>query len=521
MVEHILAKDETGVRFSLPAPEILSLFTRNMTINKHTMIPEPVSRATQTLEKAGFKAYLVGGCVRDLYLGKTPKDWDITTNATPEQIISLFPKTFYENRFGTVTVVDEEATDESLKNIEITPFRSEGEYSDSRHPDEVRWAQTIEEDLERRDFTINALAYSPSMSQLIDPYKGLDDIKDKLIRAVGEAKDRLLEDPLRILRGIRLAVNLGFTLNAETAEAMQETAPRLKNISTERIRDEFNKIILSPEPMVGIIMAQKLGILSQFLPELEEGIHVKQNGEHIYDVWEHTLRVLQHAADRQASLEVRLAALFHDIGKPRTREFSQEKGDYTFYGHEVVGARMAEKILKRLKYSSKTVETVTKLVRNHMFFTDIDKITLSAVRRIIRNVGREHIWDLMEVRMCDRVGMGRPKEESYRLRKYESMIEEALRAPTSVGMLKINGADVLRETGLNPGPKIGHILHALLEEVLENPDLNDETYLMKRSKELAQLSDQELKALGESGKEAKEEKEGEELAKIRKKFHVK
>ena len=509
MVKHVLAKDESGVRFSLPAHQTL-VFT----------IPPEVVEITTTLEQKGFSAYLVGGCVRDLLLGKTPKDWDITTNATPEQITPLFPKTFYENSFGTVTVVTEAASDPRLQNIEITPFRLEGKYSDKRHPDEVKFSDKLEDDLKRRDFTINALAYSPHTAELVDLYNGQRDLKDKVIRAVGSPAERLSEDPLRMLRAVRFASQLGFMINADTAEAIAKLAPELKYISAERVRDKFAKIILSPNPMTGLVLAQKLGLLAQFLPELEEGIHMKQNGDHIYDVWEHTLRALQCSADKGYGLETRLAALFHDIGKPRTRAWSKEKEDYTFYGHEVVGAKMTKLIMNRLKFPVKTSETVIKLVRNHMFFTDIERISLSAVRRIIANVGQDLVWELMNVRTCDRVGMGRPKETTYRLRKYQSMIEEALRAPTSVGMLKISGNDVLHETGLKPGPKIGFILHALLNETLDNPDLNTKEYLLEKANKLAILSDDALKKLGEQGKEAKEQKEEEELSKIRTKYRV-
>lgn len=483
--------------------------------------PLEVSRVTETLQNKGYLAYLVGGCVRDLLLNRTPKDWDVTTNATPEQIVELFPKTFYENRFGTVTVVNEEVGEETLKNIEVTPFRLESEYSDFRHPDTVEWGKTLADDLKRRDFTVNALAFNPATGELVDLYGGVTDIKDRVIRAVGEAKQRFTEDPLRMLRAIRLAAQLGFMISAETAVAIGENAPLLAKISVERIRDEFSKLILSPEPMLGLALAHKMALLSHFLPEVEEGVGMKQNGDHIYDVWEHTLRVLQHSADKNASLEVRLAALFHDIGKPRTRAWSEENQDFTFYGHDVVGAKLTKKILTRLKFPVKIVENVTNLVRNHMFFTDIDKITLSAVRRIIRNVGREHIWELMDVRMCDRIGMGRPKEETYRLRKYESMIEEALRAPTSVAMLKLKGDDVIRETATPAGPRVGWILHALLEQVLDNPDLNTAEALLAKAKELATLSDPELRVLGEAGKDKKAEVEEKELAKIRSKFHVK
>ncbi len=485
------------------------------------LIPKGVAETLNTLEKANFKAYLVGGCVRDLMLHVKPKDWDITTNAKPEEIASLFPKTFYENSYGTVTVVDEQAGDETEKHIEITPFRLEAKYSDKRHPDSVTFSDKIEDDLGRRDFTINAMAFTPLIGQIIDPYGGAQDLKDMTLRAVGKAEDRFEEDPLRIMRGIRLAAELGFTLNSETFEAMIKTSPLLKKIAVERVNDEFSKLLMSKNLMIGIILLHKAGALKEFMPELEEGIGMKQNGDHIYDVWEHTLRVAQHSADKDFAFHVRLAALFHDIGKPRTREFSKEKNDYTFYGHDVVGAKMAENILKRLKFSRETTELVTKLVRNHMFFTDIDKITLSAVRRIIRNVGREEIWDLMKVRNCDRIGMGRPKESPYRLRKYESMIDEALRAPTSVAMLKIKGEDVIRETGLNPSPKIGYILHALLEETLDNPELNNQEYLTNKAKELSKLEDIKLKELGEKGKEKKEEIESEEIKKIRDKHWVK
>jgi poly(A) polymerase/tRNA nucleotidyltransferase (CCA-adding enzyme) len=484
-------------------------------------VPPEVTHVTNTLQKAGFEAYLVGGCVRDLILGHIPKDWDVTTNAAPEQIAGLFPKTFYENDYGTVTVVNEETDDLSLRNIEVTPFRHESPYSDKRHPDNVTWAKTITEDLRRRDFTINAIAYDPNTKELIDPHQGQKDLKDKVVRAVGEPAERFEEDALRMLRAVRFAAQLGFTLNSDTADSIQNKANLLKFIAAERIRDEFSKIIMSPNPMIGIIVAQRLGLLDFIVPEVAEGLHVKQNASHIYDVWEHTLRVAQHAADKDFPLDVRLAALFHDIGKPRTRQWSEAKKDYTFYGHDVIGARMVDKIMKRLKFPNKTTEKVVNLVRNHMFFSDVDKITLSAVRRIIRNVGRENIWDLMNVRTCDRIGMGRPKESPYRLRKYHAMIDEALRAPTSVAMLKVSGADVIRETGLTPGPKIGFILHALLEETLENPDLNTESHLISRAKVLAELPEKELKKLGDSGKEKVAEEENKALNLIKNKFHVK
>jgi len=259
--------------------------------------------------------------------------------------------------------------------------------------------------------------------------------------------------------------------------------------------------------------------LQYILPELEEGIEVTQNKEHVFNVWEHNLRSLGHAAEKGYPLDIRMAALLHDIGKPRTKK--GEGVDSTFYNHELVGAKIAAKILSRLRFPKKFTEKVILLVRWHLFFSDTDIITLSAVRRMIRNVGPENIWDLMKVRFCDRVGMGRPKEEPYRLRKYESMVEEALRDPVSVGQLEIDGDQIMKITGEKPGQKIGFILHALLEEVLEDPSLNKKDYLIKRVKELVKLPDEEIEKLGMSGKEKKEKIEQEEVGEIKKKYGVK
>ncbi|OGZ03986.1 MAG: hypothetical protein A2648_00060 [Candidatus Lloydbacteria bacterium RIFCSPHIGHO2_01_FULL_41_20] len=484
-------------------------------------IPKEILAITEHLEASGFEAYVVGGCVRDILRGEKPKDWDITTNALPEQIQKIFENTFYENEYGTVGVVNDAVVDETLKVVEVTPYRSEGSYTDKRRPDNVKFVSSIEEDLGRRDFTINAIAYNISKGQIIDPYKGQKDIKDKIIKAVGNAKERFDEDALRILRAIRIATEIGFTINQDTEKALKNKVNLLEKISIERIRDEFVKIIMSDNPMSGIILMQKLGILKYVIHETERGLHVKQNGDHIYDVWEHNLRAVQHSADRKWMLHVRLSALLHDVSKPETRRWSEEKKDYTFYGHDVVGGRVAKKIMDRLKFPNKMSDTVSKLVRYHLFFSDVDKITLSAVRRLVRNVGPENVWDLMKVRACDRIGMGRPKETPYRLRKYEAMIEEAMRAPVSVGMLKIDGARIMEITHETPGPKIGYILHALLEEMLDNPDLNTEKYLKKRSIELSKLDEKELKILGEKGKEKKEEVEGQEITEIRKRHWVK
>lgn len=494
-----------------------------MKMAKESAIPKEAVAIVETLERAGYEAYLVGGCVRDIFLGRTPKDWDITTNASPEQIQSLFPKTVYENTFGTVAVINENTNDPALKSVEVTPYRLESGYSDKRHPDSVAFSTKVEDDLKRRDFSINAMCISLSngaIKDIIDLYGGLSDIKDKSIRTVGEASHRLTEDALRMMRAIRFAVELGFDIETKTLDAIKSLHTNIRDVSMERIRDEFTKILLSPNPMRGIELLHETNILSHIIPELERGIGVAQPQAHAYDVWEHLLRSLQHAADKNWSLDIRLTALFHDIGKPPTKGFSRETNQPTFYGHEIVGSRETRKILDRMKFSRATVEKVTKLVRWHMFFADTEAITLSAVRRMIVNVGRENIWDLINVRVCDRIGTGRPKENPYRLRKYQSMIEEALRDPISVKMLKIDGQKILEITKSTPGPHVGLILHALLEEVLEDPKLNTVERLSQRAQELFALPTQELKILGEKGKDRKDAEDEKELAQIRGKHHV-
>jgi tRNA nucleotidyltransferase (CCA-adding enzyme) len=484
-------------------------------------IPEIIKKIIETLTNKGFEAFLVGGCVRDILLHMKPKDWDITTNAKPEQIQALFLKTVYENKFGTVAVINEKTNDETLRVVEITPYRLESKYSDKRHPDSIFFTNKLEDDLKRRDFTINAMAMNIITHKIIDLFNGQNDLKNKIIRAVGNAEDRFNEDGLRILRAIRLATELGFSVSHETQEAIKEKAHVLEIIAKERIRDEFVKIIMAKKPINGIEMMQKLGVLKFIIPELEQGIGIDQNKAHKYKVWEHNLLSLEHAANKDWPLHVRLAALFHDIGKPACRRWSEEKKDWTFYGHEIVGAKMTVRILSRLKFPKKLIELAGKLVRYHLFFSDTEKITLSAVRRTIRNVGPENVWDLMKVRFSDRIGMARPKETPYRLRKYEAMIEEAMRTPLSVAMLKINGNKIMEVLKIGPGPKIGQILHILLEEVFDNPEKNTEKYLEERTKELGKLNEEELKELGSRAKTKKDDLEWREISKIREKWRVK
>lgn len=490
-------------------------------------IPTEVLSVYERLHGAGFEAYLIGGCVRDLLLDREPKDWDITTNATPERIQEVFPDSFYENEFGTVGVKTEsdlpagQAGDPRLKVIEVTPYRLESEYKDARWPDRVVWSDKLEDDLERRDFTVNAIAYEPRKDECVDLHDGQKALQNKLIVAVGDPKERFEEDALRMLRAVRLAAELDFTIESQTMTGIAENASQLEKISRERIRDEFIRIIETDRPMQAIFIAQKLGLLKYIMPELEAAMGIEQNQAHSFDVFEHSLRTLQYAADQKWPLHVRLAALLHDIGKPDSRRHDKEKGDYTFHGHEVIGARMAKKILEGLRLPKELTDKVVKMVRWHMFFSDPDKITLSAVRRLIVNIGQENIWDLLNLRICDRIGTGRPKAQPFRLRKYISMVEEALRDPISVGMLKIDGKQIMALSSERPGPKIGWTLHALLEEVLDEPTKNDAAYLERRALELLALPAEELKKLGEQGKDRRAEEDEKEIEKLREKYHVK
>jgi len=473
-----------------------------------------VSAILNALKEAGFDAYLVGGCVRDLFLKKEPKDWDITTSANPEEIKKLFPESVYENEFGTVGVKTD-SKDDSLKIIEVTTFRVEGGYSDSRHPDEVKFAKTVEEDLARRDFTINALALS---DKIIDPFGGQKDLKSKIIKAVGDPEDRFSEDALRMMRAVRLAAQLEFEIDDKTEEAIRKNAHLLRRISKERIRDEFVNTVLSDNAGWGVRMFQNLGLIGYFIPELAEGVGVSQNKHHIYTVWEHNLLALEYSVKKKYSLEVRLASLLHDVGKPRTKK--GEGPDSTFYQHEYVGANMTRKILENLKFPKSVADYVTHLVRYHLFYYNVGEVTEAGVRRFLARVGPENVGDLLKVREADRIGSGVPKAFPYKLRHLLFMIDKVKRDPISPKMLKINGHDIMKLLSIEPGPKVGDILNALLEEVIENPEQNTEAFLKKKAKELNKLSDAELLKLRKKAEKRKEEFEAGIESGIKQKHHV-
>lgn len=492
---------------------------------KHSLslsVPEQIVEVARILHSEGFEIYLVGGCVRGLIMKREVSDWDFTTNATPEQIQGLFDHTVYENDFGTVGVVLDGVPDGDSDHtvVEITPYRKEMGYSDNRRPDGVVFCDSLDEDLSRRDFTINTLAYNPVTKDLVDHHNGIADLHLGVIRCVGDPEERFREDALRLMRAVRIATQLNGTVEEHTLRVIQEQSNLLSSIATERVRDEFVKIVMAAAPDAGIRLLLQTGLLEYIIPELLKGDGVDQSQAHRYDVLEHNIRTLAHSGVKQFRLEVRLAALLHDIGKPKTREWSKERDDWSFHAHEIVGAHMTKRILKRLRFSKDVVDTVTLFVRWHMFFSDPDKVSLSGVRRMVARVGEKHIWDLIDLRICDRIGTGRPKEQPYRLRKYIAFVEEVLREPVTPGSLVINGTVLMRELNLKPGPKIGNILHVLLAEVLDDPSGNTEDALFARARELAHMSDKDLAALGAKGKLRRFEEEEEQVAKIRKKYGV-
>lgn len=512
-------------------------------------IPIEVIEILQKLDQAGFEAFIVGGCVRDLIVDKIPHDWDVATNAKPEEVQKIFsafagatadkPATFYENEFGTVGVkVPRFITNGPEREhdvIEVTTYRIESKYSDKRRPDSVKFAKTLEEDLSRRDFTINAIALKLTTNnsrqttyEVVDPYHGQEDIKKKIIRAVGDPCERFDEDALRMMRAVRFHAELGYKIEKKTFEAIKKNAKYMSHIALERIKDEMTRIILSDAPTPtredatstrggpaeGIDMLHQTGLLNYIIPELEKGVDVKQNRHHIYTIYKHSILSLKHCPSPK--LEVRLAALLHDIAKPQTK---RGEGEYaTFYNHDHVGARIAERILSRLRFSNGVIAKVKLLVDNHMFYYNPDEVGAGSVRKLIQKVSLENMKDLIDLRIADRLGSGVPKAKPYKLRHLEYMIEKVSHDAISVKMLKINGNDLMKELKLKPGPKIGAILDVLLAEVIEDAEKNKKSDLLKRAKE---LDKEDLEKLRKMAKIKIEEKKEEEDKEIKNKYWVK
>ncbi|MGH7203717.1 MAG: CCA tRNA nucleotidyltransferase [Candidatus Levyibacteriota bacterium] len=478
-------------------------------------LPEEIKKITETFQAANKKLYLVGGSVRNMLIYKEDalaniKDWDMTTDATPEEMLELFPKAFYDNAFGTVGIPIKSLIEtEHPGVIEVTTFRTERGYTDRRHPSEVTWGKTIEEDLSRRDFTMNAIAIALTNNhpgedsssirphtedsiaslqndyRLIDPYNGKSDIENKIIRAVGDPTQRFKEDALRLIRAIRFAAQLGFQLEENTLQAITQDAILLEAIARERVRDELLKLLASEYPYEGVMLLKNTGLLEHILPELLEGVGISQSRpgrHHKDDVFTHNVLSLKFCPATDPI--VRFATLIHDVGKPRVASADQD-GYVIFHNHEIVGSRMAYEICERLRFSKKDREKVTKLIRWHMFTVD-EHITDSAIRRFIRRIGVENVKDMMDLRVGDRLGGGTQTAESWRLKLFKKRVEEQLApAPFSISDLAIDGNDIMKELDIKPGRQIGELLQKLFEEVDEDLEKNNKNYLLKRVHEMS------------------------------------
>lgn len=434
-------------------------------------MPRKAKYIIETIQNAGFEAYVVGGCVRDSILGREPEDWDITTSAKPEQVKALFPRTIDTGiQHGTVTVMLDR------EGFEVTTYRIDGKYEDSRHPKEVTFTPNLKEDLRRRDFTVNAMAYNEE-SGLVDIFGGLEDIERKIIRCVGDARERFREDALRIMRAIRFSAQLGYTIEEKTRDAIRELAPTLEAISAERVQVELVKLLVSPHPDY-LRDAYDMGVTKVILPEFDICMATPQNHpHHMYNVGEHILHSLTNI---EADRILRISMLLHDIGKPATLK-TDEDGITHFHGHNVVGEEMARKILKRLRFDNDTIYTVCKMVMYHDYGNSVIP-DMRIVRRAMNRIGEDVFPLLFPVKRAD-VGaqsdyLRREKLETIDLwqRMYERILEE--RQCVSLKSLAVTGRDLI-DIGFKPGPELGEKLEALLELVLEHPEYNTKETLLK------------------------------------------
>lgn len=482
--------------------------TRTLFKNEVLLMPPKLLKIFDLFMTAGKEIYLVGGGVRAILEGHIPSDCDLTTNATPEEIQKICAEfeTFYENEFGMVGVVVE-----GDEVYEITTYRTENVYSDFRRPDKVAWRKTIEEDVVRRDFTMNAVVIGPSSKkgfELIDLVGGLADFEKGVIRTVGNPEERFGEDALRMMRAIRFAAKLEFKIETRTLAGIKNKSELLANISWERKSQELMKILSSNHPADGVRMLIDTGLMKHIVPEILEGSGVEQKGRHTLDVLTHMIESLENCPSSDPL--IRLSTLLHDVGKPATRRLicgkcrwvlkekdknekelfvcprcgfeTDERSLTTFYGHEVVGAKMVRVIGERLRLTNKQIEKLVTLVRWHMF-TYQKEMTDAAIRRLIRNVGKENINDLILLRIGDRKGGG-SKTTSWRLQELQKRIGEQLYEPMEIRDLAVDGSDVMNILQINPGPEIGKVLKALFEEVIEDVSLNNREYLLGRIKEV-------------------------------------
>ena len=444
-------------------------------------IPAPVAELLATLHQGGHSAYAVGGCLRDALLGRDPADWDLTTDAPPDRIQSLFPHSLYENRFGTVVVRQAHA------QYEITAFRRDVSYTDHRHPDRVEFGDSIEEDLARRDFTVNAMAWGGKPGEeprFVDPHGGRADLARRLLRAVGDPDRRFGEDALRMVRAVRLSTTLEFEVEAETVAAIGRNAELARHLSGERIAAELVKLLAAPRPSVGLRLMERTGLLAVIVPDLARQRGVPQNKIVGEDLWDHTLRTVDAAPNRTV---VRVAALLHDIGKPDTLTESH------FHNHETVGAQMTRAFLTGLHAPRVLQERVAHLVRNHMFAYQ-PNWTDAAVRRFIRKVGPGSIDDLLALRAADNEGSGLSAEAGL-LPELSRRVQNELAAHAVLGrnQLAVDGNDLRSELAIEPGREMGRILDALTERVIAEPALNDRAILLELAR--AELVDASTGAL--------------------------
>ena len=446
-------------------------------------VPADVERVVARLVAAGDEAFVVGGCVRDALRGVDPHDWDVATSATPEATQKVFRQALYLNRFGTVVVR------EGQHEIEVTTYRVEADYADHRHPTEVAFTDSLHEDLARRDFTMNAMAWRPGVGlasrqgalapgELVDPFGGQRDLDAKIVRAVGDPRERFQEDALRMLRAVRFATRLGFVIDPRTAEAIRECAGLAKTLSGERIQQEITKMLDAEKPSVAFRMLSDLGLLAVICPELEIAKDTPQDKAVAQNVFDHSLATMDASPlderDPKQRYVLRLAGLFHDIGKPATF------ADGHFHQHEFVGEAKAREILRRWRFDKETVTQVTHLIRNHMFWYQTEW-TGSAVRRFVRKVGLENIPALFALRKADNIGSGARSPRMYALESLWERVQEEIRAASAFSLkdLAIDGNDVMIELGIASSPEVGRILNELFERVTEDPQLNTREKLLE------------------------------------------
>ena len=426
----------------------------------------------------GKEVYLVGGAVRDLMLGRSSADWDLATNARPEEVMQYFNRVIPTGiKHGTVTIRYKGTS------IEATTFRTESEYSDGRRPDEIKYAQTIEEDLSRRDFTMNAAAVKLPEGILIDPYNGQADIRHRLIRCVGKAEERFAEDGLRPLRAVRFAAQLRFNLEENTLKAISRALDTTYKVAAERIREELDKIIASGSPQTGFLLMEETGLLTLILPELDMCRGVEQKGYHSYDVLDHSFLSCAYAAGKGFSREVRMAALFHDIGKPSVQKMG-ENGNWTFYNHEKESLRLAEDIMRRFRYPNATIEKVNRLITAHMFHYE-ETWKDSAVRRFIIRTGEDLLPELFDLRMADTAGTSGTDPDPACLLPFKKRIESVLAASSALSLknLAIDGNDLIN-IGVKPGKYVGIILNELFEATVDDQELNNKEKLLEIAKNI-------------------------------------